>query len=45
MICNGELTTVVTPLAPGEEDIELFIALSARGFGTNEFWWWATEER
>ena len=44
MICNGGLTTVVAPLAPSEEDVELFIALSAGGFRDDGIWWWATEE-
>ena len=45
VICNGGLTAVVTFLASGEENVELFIALSASGLGTDEFWWGATEER
>lgn len=36
---------MVTSLAPGEEDIELFVALPASVFGASEFWQWATEER
>jgi hypothetical protein len=44
VICKSRLTTVVTSLAPSEEDIELFVTLSAGGFGANEFWRRATEE-
>ena len=45
MICNGELlTTVVAFLAPSEEDIELFIALSAGVFRADGTWWGTTEE-
>ena len=46
MICNGgRLTTVVTFLAPSEEDVELFIALSAGMLRADGTWWGTTEER
>lgn len=45
VIGNGGLTTVVAFLAPSEEDIELFVALSAGGFRADGFRWRATEER
>jgi len=45
VICNGGLTTMVTSLAAGEENIELFIALSASRFRADEFWGRAAEER
>ena len=47
-ICNGVLTTVVTSLAPSEEDVELFITLPAGGFRSIRacgIRWRATEER
>jgi len=44
VVCNGGLTTVVTSLAPNEEDIELLIALSACGFGTDIVWGRAAEQ-
>jgi hypothetical protein len=35
---------VVASLAPGEENVELFVALSASGFRTDGPWGRATEE-
>ena len=42
---GGLLTAVVTFLAPSEEDVELFIALSAGVFRAGGTWWGTTEER
>ena len=36
---------MVTPLAPGEENIELFIAFPASRFGSGGLGWRAAEER
>jgi hypothetical protein len=44
VICKDGRTTVVTSLAPGEEDVELLVALSAGGFRADEVWWRTTEE-
>jgi len=46
VICNGGLlTAVVTFLAPSEEDVKLFIALSASVFRADGAWRGTTEER